>query len=69
MTTPQAEAIRACLDTASELDELALQHRRHAGMLLAQLRCTLPESWHRAAGVDQKTGELLIARAAGIEKR
>lgn len=67
--TTQIEAIKACLETASELDQLALDRRRHAGLLLAKLRCDNPATWYAAAGVDRLTGELLIARAAGIEKR
>ena len=69
MTEPLPEAIRACLETASELDQLAHDHRRHAGQLLAKLRHDNPAAWHTEAGVDRLTGELLIARAAGIEKR
>lgn len=69
MTNPLPEAIRACLDTAHELDVLAHDHRRQAGQLLARLKHDHPFAWFDMTGIDQPTGEMLIARAAGIEKR
>ncbi len=61
-------AIAETLSTAAELDRLALEHRKVAGRLLAQLRDTCPASFKRACA-DSRTAEMLIQLAAGGSER
>lgn len=60
-----AEEIRECLAAAQEHDALAQGLRRQAGQLLARAKADQPQGgqWYRAAGLDERSAELLVALA------
>lgn len=57
--------INSLLKAAYAKDEEARLLRRTAGRELAKLRCEDPQRWHKQAGVDRRTGELLIDMSVG----